>query len=133
MTRQRRRVTQREKELLAHVRQAQARKLSLAEYCRTQGLNVQCFYNLRYRLRGRSEASEGGELAERQSGRSLRGGSREPHSASGGCRLSAADEGLGHRVRQSAAADVVGGINDGRCQCCALTCARYGSICIGRR
>jgi hypothetical protein len=56
MTRQRRRVTQREKELLAHVRQAQARKLSLAEYCRTQGLNVQCFYNLRYRLRGRSEA-----------------------------------------------------------------------------
>jgi hypothetical protein len=56
MTRQRRRLTEREQELLAHVRQAQARKISLAEYCRTRGLNVQCVYNLRHRLRGGSAA-----------------------------------------------------------------------------
>jgi hypothetical protein len=43
--------------LLAHVRRAQASSLSLAEYCRARGLNVQSAYNLRHRLR-LSEAEE---------------------------------------------------------------------------
>jgi hypothetical protein len=45
---------QREQQLLAHIRRAQARKMPLAEYCRNRGLNVQSIYNLRHRLRGRS-------------------------------------------------------------------------------
>jgi hypothetical protein len=42
--------TQREQGLLAHVRRAQARKMSLTQYCRANGLNVQSLYNLRSRL-----------------------------------------------------------------------------------
>lgn len=45
---------QREQQLLAHIRRAQACKMPLAEYCRSRGLNVQSVYNLRYRLRGGS-------------------------------------------------------------------------------
>jgi len=41
---------ERERGLLAHVRRAEARKVSLAQYCRANGLNVQSVYNLRSRL-----------------------------------------------------------------------------------
>jgi hypothetical protein len=36
--------------LLAHVREAQARKVPLTQYCRANGLNVQSVYNLRSQL-----------------------------------------------------------------------------------
>ena len=44
----------RELGLLAHVRRAETRKVSLTQYCRANGLNVQSVYNLRSRL-ARSE------------------------------------------------------------------------------
>jgi predicted secreted protein len=46
-------LTRRERACLAHVRRAQARKMSLAQYCRAKGLNVQSLYNLRHQLAGK--------------------------------------------------------------------------------
>lgn len=46
-------LTLREREYLAHCRQAQARKMPLAQYCRAQGLNVQSLYNVRHQLSGK--------------------------------------------------------------------------------
>ena len=44
------RLTRREQACLDHVRRARARKMSLAQYCRAKGLNVQSLYNLRHQL-----------------------------------------------------------------------------------
>jgi hypothetical protein len=49
-----RKLTRRERDYLAHLRRAQARKLPLAQYCRVHGLNVQSLYNLRHQLSGKS-------------------------------------------------------------------------------
>jgi hypothetical protein len=40
-----------ERRYLVHLRQAQAEGLTLAEYCRAQGLNAQTLYNLSSQLR----------------------------------------------------------------------------------
>lgn len=48
------RLTRREQEYLAHLRRAQARKLPLAQYCRSRGLNVQGLYSLRHQLSKRN-------------------------------------------------------------------------------
>lgn len=50
-----RKPTRLEREYLAHVRRAQARKIPLAQYCRARGLNVQSLYNVRYRMAGKDE------------------------------------------------------------------------------
>ena len=50
MKTRRRKATPRDRGLLAHVREAQARKVALTQYCRANGLNVQSVYNLRSRL-----------------------------------------------------------------------------------
>lgn len=42
--------TQRQQELIRHIRRAQAGKIPLVQYCRTNGLAVQTLYNLRSRL-----------------------------------------------------------------------------------
>jgi hypothetical protein len=42
--------TRREQGLLVHIRRAKARKVTLTQYCRANGLNVQSLYNLRSRL-----------------------------------------------------------------------------------
>ena len=47
--------TRREQGLLVHIRRAKARKVTLTQYCRANGLNVQSLYNLRSRL-SRKEA-----------------------------------------------------------------------------
>ena len=49
-------LTRREQACLDHVRRARARKMSLAQYCRTKGLNVQSLYNLRHQLAEKSSA-----------------------------------------------------------------------------
>ena len=49
-------LTRREQTCLDHVRRAQARKMSLAQYCRVKGLNVQSLYNLRHQLAKKSPA-----------------------------------------------------------------------------
>ena len=51
-----RQLMQREEAYLDHVRRAQAGKVSLAQYCRTKGLNVQSLYNLRHQLSGKNLA-----------------------------------------------------------------------------
>lgn len=54
-------LTKRQQQWLTHLRRADARKMSLAEYCRVQGLSVQSLYNARYLLtqkRRRSRASK---------------------------------------------------------------------------
>ncbi|MEJ0035183.1 MAG: hypothetical protein WDO68_31000 [Gammaproteobacteria bacterium] len=51
-----RRLTRREQACLDHVRRARAGKMSLAQYCRKKGLNVQSLYNLRYQLSGKRSA-----------------------------------------------------------------------------
>jgi hypothetical protein len=56
MKRTGRKLTQREQELVTHMRRAQTRKIPLAQYCRANGLSVQSVYNLRYRLAGKSSA-----------------------------------------------------------------------------
>ncbi len=55
MNTRRGKATQREQELIAHVRRAEAGKVTLRQYCRANGLNVQSLYNLRSRL-ARKEA-----------------------------------------------------------------------------
>jgi hypothetical protein len=40
-----------ERRYLVHLRQAQAQGLTLAQYCRAQGLNAQSLYNISSRLR----------------------------------------------------------------------------------
>jgi hypothetical protein len=62
-TRQRK-LTGRERELLAHVRRAQARQMPLVRYCRAKGLAVQTIYNLRSRLAG-EVGGDGRESTER--------------------------------------------------------------------
>ena len=46
--------TSAERRYLAHLWQAQAQGLTLAEYCRAQGLNAQTLYNLSSQLRRKS-------------------------------------------------------------------------------
>jgi hypothetical protein len=55
MNTRRGKATQREQELIAHVRRAEAGKVTMRQYCRANGLNVQSLYNLRSRL-SRKEA-----------------------------------------------------------------------------
>lgn len=45
-----RELTRRQEGWLTHLRRAEARKMSLAQYCRAQGLSVQSLYNARYEL-----------------------------------------------------------------------------------
>lgn len=60
-----RKLTQRERECLVHVRRAQARKMSLAQYCRAEGLSVQSLYNLRHQLSGKSGRRHGASAAKK--------------------------------------------------------------------
>ena len=46
----RKELSDRQQQWLSHLRRAQARKLSLAQYCRAQGLSVQTLYNVRHEL-----------------------------------------------------------------------------------
>jgi hypothetical protein len=53
-------LTAAERRYLVHSGQAQSQGLTLAEYCRAQGLNAQCLYNISSQLRrkkGRSGSS----------------------------------------------------------------------------
>lgn len=43
-------LTKRQQQWLTHLRRAEDRKMSLAEYCRAQGLSVHSLYNARYLL-----------------------------------------------------------------------------------
>jgi hypothetical protein len=47
-----------ERRYLVHLRQAQAQGLTLAQYCRAQGLNAQSLYNISFRLRRKSIRSD---------------------------------------------------------------------------
>src|ERR1019366_8868652 len=46
-------LTRREREYLEHLRQAQAQKLTLAEYCRARGLRAQNLYSVSSKLAGK--------------------------------------------------------------------------------
>ena len=46
-------LTRREREYLEHLRQAQAQKLTLAEYCRARGLRAQSLYSVSSKLAGK--------------------------------------------------------------------------------
>jgi hypothetical protein len=48
-----------ERRYLKHCRQAQAQGLTLAQYCRVQGLNAQSLYNLGSQMRRRSIRPDG--------------------------------------------------------------------------
>jgi hypothetical protein len=47
---------------LSHIEQAQAMKVSLAQYCRVRGLNVQSLYNARHELSGNAKAGVASSL-----------------------------------------------------------------------
>ncbi|MGH8632663.1 MAG: IS66 family insertion sequence element accessory protein TnpA [Burkholderiales bacterium] len=59
-----------ERECLVHVRRARARKLSLAQYCRAEGLSVQSLYNLRHQLSAKSGRGQGAAAARKPKPRS---------------------------------------------------------------
>ena len=46
-------LTRREREYLEHLRQAQAQKLTLAQYCRVRGLRAQSLYSVSSKLAGK--------------------------------------------------------------------------------
>jgi hypothetical protein len=46
-------LTRREREYLEHLRQAQAQKLTLAQYCRARGLRAQSLYSVSSKLAGK--------------------------------------------------------------------------------
>lgn len=48
-----------ERRYLVHLRRAQARGLTLAQYCRTQGLNAQSLYNISAQLRRKNIRPDG--------------------------------------------------------------------------
>jgi hypothetical protein len=51
-------LTAAERRYLVHFGQAQSRGLTLAQYCRAQGLNAQCLYNISSQLRRKRSRSD---------------------------------------------------------------------------
>lgn len=62
-----RELTRRRQQWLTHLRRADARKMSLAQYCRAQGLSVQSLYNARYELARQQRRSTASKPAPRKS------------------------------------------------------------------
>ena len=52
-------LTRRERGYLEHLRQAQAQKLTLAQYCRAQGLRAQSLYSVSSKLAGKGYVGHG--------------------------------------------------------------------------
>ena len=63
----RRDLTRRQREWLSHLRRAEAGKMSLAQYCRAQGLSVQSLYNARYELTQPERRSRASKPAPKKS------------------------------------------------------------------
>jgi hypothetical protein len=58
-------LTGRERQYLDHLRGAQARQLTLAQYCRTQGLSVQSLYRVSHRMARKGILWHRGEVAKK--------------------------------------------------------------------